>query len=48
MSKVYPVVSYPWTFRTQAKTFRTHFRSIRTQPFGRIDFDGPNAQFIPL
>ena len=25
----YPVVSYPWTFRT-------HFRSIRTQPSGRF------------
>ena len=29
-------VSYPWTFRTQAKMFRTHFRSIRTQPSGRF------------
>ena len=36
-----PVVSYPWsfrtqTFRTQAETFRTHFRSVRTQPSGRF------------
>ena len=33
---ILPVVSYPWTFRTQAKTFRTHFRSVRTQPSGRF------------
>ena len=36
-----PVVSYPWIFRTQtictkAQTFRTHFRSVRTQPSGRF------------
>ena len=36
-----PDVSYPWsfrtqTFRTQAETFRTHFRSVRTQPSGRF------------
>ena len=37
----YPVVSYPWTFctqtiRTQGQMFRTHFRSVRTQPSGRF------------
>ena len=37
----YPVISYPWSFRTQtfrpqAETFRTHFRSVRTQPSGRF------------
>ena len=37
----YPLVSYPWIFRTQkiitrAKTSRTHFRSVRTQPSGRF------------
>ena len=32
----YPVVSYPLTFRTQAKMFPTHFRSIRAQPSGRF------------
>ena len=36
-----PVVSYPWIFRTQtiraqAQTFRTHLRSVRTQPSGRF------------
>ena len=36
-----PVVSYPWIFRTktirtQAQTFRTHFRSVRTQLSGRF------------
>ena len=36
-----PVVSYPWIFRTQtirtqAQTFRTHFRSVLTQPSGRF------------
>ena len=35
------VVSYPWTFRTQtirtqARTIRTHFWSVRTQPSGRF------------
>ena len=33
---LYPVVSYPWTFRTQAQTFRARFRSVRTQPSCRF------------
>ena len=37
----YPVISYPWIFPTQtictqAQTFRTHFRSVHTQPSGRF------------
>ena len=37
----YPVISYPWIFLiqticTQAQTFRTHFRSVHTQPSGRF------------
>ena len=37
----YPVVSYPWIFRTQTiraqvQTFRKHFRSVRTQLSGRF------------
>ena len=38
----YPVVTYPWIFRTQtirtqAQTFRTQFRAVHTHPSGRFE-----------